>query len=408
MLNRIFPNRNIFRLWSAQVISESGNSMFMIALMWLMLHLTGSGRATGIVTMCVFLPALLFGLFTGALADRFNKRKIMLTADLCRAAIGLTIPVLYGMDLLTPLLLASLAFTLASFDTLYLPARDALVARLATPDERVVANTLIHTSWHFAILFGPAFAAVFIPRIGLVQLFNVDAITFLVSFWFILRISIAPPAVVPAREPLRAELRATLRSLGEAFAYLRAHRKLMFFVVITTLYNIFIMGPAVLGKPLFIERALGMDENAYAAAEMWHAGGLLTGAFCIYRFGRRIDPTTLLLLGVFFDGVTFVPVLWADNWYAFTGLMILNGFFTPMVIVGRPTLLQAIIPEPLQGRIFSMAYVAVIGGTAMAVPLTGWLADQIPIAQVFALMGALSALCAVVAWITDMMPRVTS
>ena len=131
--------------------------------------------------MTAYLPTLIFGLFSGVLSDRFDRRRLMITSDLTRAVLVLAIPLLWFMDMLSPLWLVVITFMVASFGTLFNPARDSLVPDIAPAGKLELANSLIQTSWQLAMFLGPALAGLLIPLVGIIHLFEFDSATFVFS-----------------------------------------------------------------------------------------------------------------------------------------------------------------------------------------------------------------------------------
>ncbi len=113
--------------------------------MWLALELTGSESITGLVAMAGYLPATLLSLWSGLLADRKNRRTILLGADLARTIIVLFIPLAFFTGVLSPWLLAVNAFALAIAATFFNPARDAMIPQIVPADGLLRANSLIQT-----------------------------------------------------------------------------------------------------------------------------------------------------------------------------------------------------------------------------------------------------------------------
>ena len=95
LLRRVFVNRDVFRLWSGQVISETGTSVFRMAFLWVVVTITPSKAAAGLIAMIGSLPSLLLGPYSGALVDRMDRRRTMLVADMTRACIGVVIWLLF-------------------------------------------------------------------------------------------------------------------------------------------------------------------------------------------------------------------------------------------------------------------------------------------------------------------------
>ena len=92
MINRIYRNKNIISLWVGHLVSHAGDAIYMIALPWLMLDMTGSKSLSALVAMSAYLPALIFGLLAGSLVDIYNRKSIMIISDLLRAVTVIIIP----------------------------------------------------------------------------------------------------------------------------------------------------------------------------------------------------------------------------------------------------------------------------------------------------------------------------
>ncbi|MCP4631564.1 MAG: MFS transporter, partial [candidate division Zixibacteria bacterium] len=185
IFSKIFQNRNLTLLWLGQMISQSGDSIYQIGLLWLVLELSGSKSATGLVAMSSYLPAVLLSLFAGVTADRYDRRRIMLLSDGARFLIVLIIPTAFLFGILNPISLGINAFVLAIAATFFNPARDSFIPQIIPKEGLLKANSLIQTSWQFALLLGPAIAGVLLHYLGNIQLFTACAFSYLISFAFI-------------------------------------------------------------------------------------------------------------------------------------------------------------------------------------------------------------------------------
>lgn len=397
---RLFINRNLFFLWFGQVVSQAGDSVYEIGLLWLMLEISGSKSATGLVAMSGYLPTLLFGMFGGALADRFNRRHLMLLADAARGMLVLLIPLLYFMNGLNGLVLGIFTFVLAMFNTIFNPARDATIINLVNREKLLQANSLIQTSWQFALLLGPAVAGLIIPLVGVVHLFNIDALTFFLSFYLISRIRL--PHKSDLRETtasLTVHFSQSLRDISEALRYARRDPRIWALLLVTAVDNIFIMGPAIVGAPIFVREILHQGADKYAFTQIAYAIGMLTGTILLNMFGKRFRNSHILLWGIVLDGLTFFPLLWVKTFWGMFLTLAIHSLVIPMIIIPRPTLIQKIVPPEMQGRIFSMISVAVVGFTAVSMALTGIATEYIPINQLYAIIAVLAAACGAVGWL---------
>jgi MFS family permease len=362
------------------------------------LELTGSNAATGLVAMAAYLPTLLFGLYSGALVDRFDRRRLMLVADMVRAAIVLLIPLLYGWGGLNGLLLGILTFTVASFNTLFNPARDALVGRLVQPQERLTANTMIQTSWQYAMFIGPVVAGVVLSLVGEIHLFTLDAFTFLASFYFIYKIAIETNGNDAKNRTLWTEFKASWADVRVGLIYARGDRRVWALLMITAIDNLFLMGPALIGAPIFVREILHEGAESYAFVQVAYAIGMMAGAVLLNRYGYRFRSSHIILWGIIFDGLTFLPLWWVNTFEGMFLTITIHAMGIPLIVISRPTLIQNIAPPEMQGRIFSMIAVAVYGFTALSIAATGALAEIIPINQIYALIAILAASTGAVGW----------
>ncbi|HPR64037.1 MAG TPA: MFS transporter [Thermoanaerobaculia bacterium] len=389
MFRRIFVNSNIALLFWGQVISQAGDSMYQIGLIWLVLELTGSRTITGVLASCSYLPFLLFALPAGALADRRSRKGIMLTADLVRFFLVLTIPILYSLGFLTIPILAVITFFVAGFASLFYPGRDAYITELASEEDLSHVNALIQTSWQLAVLLGPALAAILLPHTGVIHLFTADSLTYLLSFTAILLLKPLRPFQAD-----RTGSSGTMKDMTEGISYVLRDPRIRVVILITALNNLILMGPAIVGIPIFVRDVLKLDAIHYAWTEAALAGGVIIGAPLMAYFGKRLHLGRALLWGVFLDGITYLPLFFIRS---FTWTMIaifFHSIFIPLVTVTRTTLIQVYVPDRLRGRVFSIILMCVIGGSAISSALTGILSEWIPIPRVFLGMSLLAASCA--------------
>lgn len=407
-LGRLFQTRPLGWLWAGQLVSQAGDAVFDIGLLWLLLELTGSSATTGLIAMAAYLPSLLFGMFSGALVDRFDRRTLLLVSDGARFLVVLAIPLLYYLDGLDALVLGLLTFSRALFSTVFNPARDALIPSLVPPSGLLAANSLIQTCWQFGLLLGPGLAGLLIPFTGEVHLFTADALSYLASFCFLWLLPAAlPRATQPGTRTVDHGRRANLLSAGRqamadvnlGLARAWRDRRIAVLLGVTAVDNLFIMGPAIIGTPLFVRQVLGQGSGAYALAMTAYALGMLTGTVLLNRFGRRFSLSHILLWGIVLDGLTFLPLLWVDSFAGLYTTLFVHSLVIPMIVVARPTLVQRLVEPAMQGRIFSLIGVCVTGLSALSVALTGWVCTRLPVNRVFGAIAILAAATGAAGWL---------
>lgn len=394
---RLFENRNLGLLWLGQTISIAGDSIYEKALIWFMLELTGSSGLTGLVALSAYLPTLLVGLWAGVAVDRLDRRRVMMTADAARVLLVLVIPFLHDADWLGPWQLFAITFLIATGAAFFNPARDALVPVLAADHGRLLkANAVIQSSWMFALFLGPAAALMLLSwfHISTTQLFYLDAASFAVSFACIWAIAISRED-----DGARAmERRSIVRDLTEGLRMATGDRRVRWLLLITAADNLFIMGPATVGTAVFVRDVLGRSLTSLMLIEGCYAVGMIGGTMLLPYWQRFFNQGRIILIGMVLDGLTFVPLFWVDTLWGTCVTIIIHSVAIPLLVVTRPSLVQRIVPPRMQGRIFSMIGVTVVGFTALSTGLTGAVAEVVPMPVVFAVIGVGAALCGLWGW----------
>ena len=384
-------NRPILFLWIGHIISHAGDAIYQIALPWLILDLTGSKTTTSLVAFGAYLPAVLFSLPAGVFVDRFDRRLVMIFSDLMRMILVLLLVFYLLANGTSPTIIGFLAFWVASFATLFYPARDALIPSLVSKEKLTSINALISTSGQFAHLAGPVLAGILVAWIGLAHLFTVDALSFGASMICIILIiqRTEQPAIEEKKSNHFLDLKAGL-------TFVIKDKALAFLLLLTAVNNLFIMGPAMIGTPIFVRDVLQLEFVAYATVEAFMAAGMLLGSFLIWRFGKYINPTRVLFLGMIMDGLTYSLLYFVNTYNATQLLLLIHGIGIPFITISRTTLIQLAVPDRFRGRVFSMVNMSVIGLTALSIGLVGPLAEIVSIQTIFLFIGLGAALCGIV------------
>jgi MFS family permease len=400
-LKSLFKNRSLFHLWAGQTISQMGDSLYEIGLLWLMLEVTGSKTLTGLVAMSSYLPTLLFGLFAGAFADRFNRKKIMLWADSVRIFLVLLIPLAWYAFSLNALFLALITFSVAMLNSFFNPARDAIIPQLVEKEEIFRANSMMQTTWQISLLGGPLFAGIILSLTGVVHLFTIDAATFLLSLLFIASIRYKPLTIERQTQSIGAGIRDAGSEVLAGLRYALKHPVIRILLFFTAIDNIFIMGPAIVGLPIFVKEILRESSGVYAVAQASMAGGMLTGTFILHRFFRRSKINIMLIVGIILDGLTYFPLYYADSALFLWTALFIHGLAIPLIIIPRPTIVHTLVPKEYQGRIFAMINMAVVGFTAISAALTGLISEYVPINVIFGTIAVFAALTGALGWLSE-------
>ncbi len=404
-LNQRRRLRNIYLLWLGQFVSGTGDSVFSTCIGFLVIHLLArqGGVEVGITRAMDALPFLLFGAYAGVLVDRFSRRGLMLASDLIRALVVGLVPLLFYLNLLQWWMLPIAAFASYTFATLFNPARDALIPAIAQGRNLFQVNSFFQTSSQLAMILGAGLVGLLLaPEVigqtgptGIAWLLALDAASFVVSFLCVLALRVPPgPVGTPLRRP------SSLHELRESLLVAMRDARLRGLLFLTAVDNFFIMGPAIVGAMFLIKTDLGLDTWAYGVFEAVLGLGWLCGTLLIARYGRRFKTGQLVIAGMCFDGITYVPFLWLDSYAAFLVAIFVHGLTIPLITVGRTTLIQRHYPSERLGRIFALVAITVQGFTALSAFATGaalGLGVGVGPKQLFFIGGICGALCGLIA-----------
>ena len=391
-------NRNVTVLWLAQLITAMGDAIYQLALIWLILDMTGSSIITGLVAMGAYLPAMLFGLLGGVFADKYNRLNIMHLANISQSLTVLVIPLTLYYGVSDAILIGILAFIRSSFGTMFPPALNAFIPEVVNKDQLTKVNSVIATSSQLAYLIGPAIAGILLGVIALNNLFIFDAFSFLISSLLLL-------FVVRTKAPPIIEKHATLTQLISGLKYIIDHKSIGYLIILTILNNIFIMGPAIVGMPILVKNVLGGTISDFAFVEAGMAGGMLVGSLFMYKVSHQLNNGVLLLLALMWDGITYAFFYWIPSVPTAIVMIFFHGMGIPVITISRTAIIQRNTPNAYHGRLFSMVHLAVVGMTAMSSALVGILAAVMSVRYVFLVFGIGAVLSGLVGLLSAQLRR---
>jgi len=356
-----------------------------IAQGWLVLHLTDSAFAVGLVTALGSLPVLLFSLYGGVIADRVNKRRFILVLQCLMLLEALTLGVLTVLDLITVGWVMALAVFFGFLTAFEVPARQAFVAEIVEREDLMNAIALGSSAFNLARVIGPALAGLLIATLGLSVCFFVNAASYLAVIFSLARmkVEVGPRALVTLWTALR-----------EGFAYVFGNRWPRALVIIVTTFSIFGFSFMPL-MPVFARDALDLDAGGYGAMVASIGVGALAAAFFMAAFGGRVRQSRLVLGSSILFGAVLVAASLAPNFWSavvlFTfcgGIMALNG-------IAANTMLQTEAPNQLRGRVMGFYSFMVLGLAPFGSLQAGWLAERFGVRVAFALGGLVCLVVAV-------------
>jgi MFS family permease len=378
--------RNFRLFFSGQVVSQVGNWLTRVGLTLFVLRLTGDGVAVGLVAAFEFLPMLLLGAWGGLVADRSDKRRLLLIVQSFAMLQSFALAGLAFMS--SPPLWSLYAVALAggvtnAFD---FPTRRAFVVQMVPAEDVANAVSLNTALMNLARVFGPALAGVLVTTVGYGWCFTIDAISYvavLVGIWFINSSELrAAPVALKAKGQIREGLRYA-RSKSELWIPL-----VVLAIVGTLAYNFGVV------LPLLVTKTYGGSEGMFTLLYSVLSVGSLVGALFAARRTSVSVATVAATCGAF--GVAMLAFAGAPTLgWAFGGVFVVGWTSTYFMTAGAAIVQIGASPE-MQGRMGSLQSIVLVGSTPIGSPLLGWMCDRFG-ARSGLLVGALAALFAA-AW----------
>jgi MFS family permease len=365
--------RDFALLSGASAISLLGDGFFYVALAWQVYEISNMPTALSLVGVAWTLPLTIFLLLGGALSDRYDRRRLMIGADVVRAAAIGAMAILSMTGVIELWHLIALIGLVGIGDAFFNPASTALVPDLVSADRLPQANALAGMYRPLTIrLLGPALGGLTVALLGPGAAFGVDALTFVAS-------GVALAAIRPRRELGTAAvgLRRTLVDIGEGFRFVRANPWCWATLVAAMLSLLVFFGPVEVLVPYLVKNRLQLGPESLGAIFAFGGVGAIVTAIAVGQLGlprRRIT----VMYAAWSVGVAMMAVygLMTSLWQALVVSLILHGLFELGQIIWV-TLLQQLVPRGLLGRVSSLDWLVSIGLVPISFALTGPVAEAI-------------------------------
>ncbi len=386
---RSLKNRNYRLFAGGQIVSLSGTWGQRVAQDWLVLELSGnSGVALGIVTGLQFLPVLLFGLYGGVLADRYDKRALLLGAQ---AAMGVFALVLAVLDLTGAVQLwhvYALAFALGLASVVDTPVRQAFVVEMVGPDDLGNAVSLNSATFNSARIIGPAVAGVAIAAVGTGWVFAANALSYVAVLLGLRAIRTAELFPTERLERAKGQLR-------EGLSYVRSRPSLLVPMVLVFMVGTFGLNFQIT-LALVVKEVFGRSAGSYGLLSACLAVGSLLGALISARRSGPPRQRTLFAAVLVF-GLLEVLVGLAPTFELMALLLIPTGMAVLTFTTTANAILQLGSAPQVRGRVMALYVLVFLGGTPLGAPLIGVLAEAFGPRSSIVVGGVVTALSGVTA-----------
>jgi MFS family permease len=341
-------HRNYRLYWIGTLIANTGDWMDQIALGWLMWQLTGSGGYLGLLAFCRAFPILLFTLFGGAIADRFERRRVMQVTQTWAMLLALLLALLVYTDVVEVwhvLVIAALRGIMLSVN---LPTRQALLSDIVDREHLANAIALNSATMNLTRIAGGSLGGLLITLVGIAGVFLLNGLSFIILIVALAAMTIPP--VTRSSPP-----KSIVRSIDEGLSYLRHHETLRTLVILALVPMVFGM-PYMTLLPIFADEVLGIGHEGYGLLVSCTGIGALCGALTVAALGNYRHRGRLMLLVMVLFG-TMLLLFSRSTIPALSYALLLGvGAGQTGYMALNTTLLQTHASDEMRGRVMSIFF----------------------------------------------------
>ena len=373
----LLSNARFLRLWIGQGTSFVGDAVSMVALVVLVVQITGSASAVGGALVARLLPTIASPL-AGVLADRVDRRIILVASDLARAV--LVLGLVFARDLAT---IYILVFLMGLARTVFNPTVRAAFPSVVGGGDLTRANALISGTFSVSETAGPALGGLLVATVSVDAAFVLDAVTYLISAVLL--------SLTPLARPQREEDSAGFgEDLKAGFTYLAGARVplaivLGAFLTVLTI-NITLPAEVFLARETFEAGNVGYG----LLVGVW-GGGMVLGSALMAALGDRVRLLPFYFVGVFVSALALVGVGLSPAFVFALGALMVAGIANGTENVTTDTILQKSVPDAFLGRVFSVRFLGFSIGEVFAYGLGGAIVDASGARFTYLLAGAATA-----------------
>ena len=382
--------RDFRLLWFGALLSSIGTWMQRVAQAWLIVTMTSAASAfyLGLDSFLGEVPILLFTLIGGVVADRANRRHMLLASQCVQMTTAFTLALLVFTERVAIWQILTLSFLTGVAQAFGGPAYQSLIPSLIPKDTLPNAIALNSIQFNLARVIGPLIAGAALAVFGMVACFGLNGISFLfvIAAILALRVTHAPPTVVTS---LREQLRGGLH-------YVRHHSQLMTLTILGFI-SAFLGLPLLTFLPIITKDVFQQDVGLYTQFMTVAGMGAVLGALAVAWIGKHRHMGLMLLVVQALLGVIVIGFSLSTSIRLSQALLFVAGAMLVTCFSMTTSLVQLLAPHELRGRVVSIYMVAFRGGSPLGGLISGWLVTQIGSAPyVLALNGGLLTIVAII------------
>jgi DHA3 family macrolide efflux protein-like MFS transporter len=351
---------------------------------------TKSGIAVAFYAVAAFLPQGIVSIFGGVLADRVNRKVLVITADAVIAGATLVLALLMfnGVtDLWIVVLAVAIRSVGAGFQT---PAVTAIIPQLAPTDQLMRVNGIFGTIQSAMALLAPAAAGVVFGIYGIVPVFFIDVVTAVIGIGILALVTVPTLAAVSEKTTTYRE------DLVEGIRYVWHHAIVRWLLVVFAIIFVLTVAPSFI-TPLMVARTFGAEVWMVTVLELAFSIGMVLGGVAVSTFLAKRSRVAMILVSTFGFGAFTVGLGLSPNLWFFYAFMFLFGLFVPLFSTPFMTLFQETVEPEKHGRVFSFVGIVMALATPIGMAVFGPLADVVSVQALLVAGGVLTCIVMVIA-----------
>jgi MFS family permease len=373
----LLKNSRFLRLWIGQGASFLGDAVSMVALVVLVVQVTGSASAVGGALIARLLPTLASPL-AGVLADRLDRRLVLVASDLARAV--LVLGLIFARDLTT---IYVLVFLMGLARTFFNPTVRAAFPGVVGGGDLTRANALISGTFGVSETAGPALGGLLVATVGVDAAFVLDAATYLISAALL--------SLIPLPRPRREEDDAGFgEDLRSGFAYL-AGARVPLAIVVGAFLTVLTVNTTIPAEVFLARETFDAGNAGYGLLVGLYGGGMVLGSALMAALGDRVRLLPFYFLGIFATALALVGAGLSPTFALALGALVVAGVANGTENVTTDTILQKRVPDALLGRVFSVRFLGFSVGEAFSYGVGGAVVDASGAPSTYLLAGAATA-----------------
>ncbi|MEO0026438.1 MAG: MFS transporter [candidate division WOR-3 bacterium] len=341
-----FRHRNYLLYWLGNMVSFVGTWMQNVAKSWLVLSVTNSPFLVGLDSAMNWLPVWFVSLPAGVLADRFNKRNLMLVTQSVLAFFALILAILTWTKVITIYQILLISFLAGIFVALNAPVAQTLVPELVNRKDVLNAIALNSSMFNLARMIGPAIAGSVLTFSGPAPVFAINAASFLAIILALALIRLDKPVNNVQHEPIPSQLITGLR-------YVRSHPDIRLLILLIGIFSSFgiVYIPLL---PVIARDVLGQGAHGYGLMMTALGAGALAGGLTLATLSRTRHRGKILLAGTLTLGLLLLAFSFCRSYQFALILLVLVGFCQTSIASLTNTLIQTLAPDYIRGRVMSI------------------------------------------------------